>query len=70
VCDGVVAIRFKAGTSTVSLRRSKVDVNCHYTSRVTLHGLARHTMLSVSVTFLGSKMLAPMRAPIQFVRFG
>jgi hypothetical protein len=74
VCDGFVAIRIKSGTRTLSLRRSALDVECNYTSRVTLHSLsrlpARHGRLSVSVTFLGSKMLAPMRAPIHFVSFG
>jgi len=73
-CRGKVAVRFKAGKNTISLRRAKLRGNCTYLSRVTLRNFRRlrpgHGRLRVSVEFLGNAVQKPKAGPVRFVRYG
>ncbi len=73
-CRGRVAVRFKAGNNTISVRRVKVRGNCTYMSRVTFRNFRRlrpgHGRLRVSVEFLGNGVQKRRGGPVQFVRYG
>jgi hypothetical protein len=64
-CRGVVAIRFKAGQNTISVRRARLRRDCTFASRVTFRvprRFAGRRALRVRVVFEGNARLLPARA--------
>jgi hypothetical protein len=71
-CRGRVAVRFKAGRRTISLRTVGVSRHCRYRARVTLRARRLHgrKKLRVAVRFGGNAVLKPKSAPTKSVRVG
>jgi hypothetical protein len=67
-CRGRVAIRFKARSRTVRLRRARVRRTCRYRARVLVR--VRPRVLRVKVRFRGNAVLRPKSAPTRRVRAG
>lgn len=71
-CKGFVAVRFKSGSRTISLRRAAVGGNCRFSSHVTFHipRRVRRGHLRVTVLFSGNGVLSAKAGPAQTVAVG
>jgi PKD repeat protein len=71
-CVGVVTVRIKKRTYTISSRNVGLRPNCTYRSKVSLRSRTplRRGTLAVSVRFQGNASLLPKAAPTQTVRTG
>lgn len=71
-CKGFVAVRFKSGSRTISLRRAAVGGNCRFSSHVTFHipRRVRRGHLRVTVLFSGNGVLGTKAGPAQTVAVG
>lgn len=71
-CKGFVAVRFKSGSRTISLRRATVGANCRFSSHVTFHipRRVRRGHLRVTVLFSGNGVLSAKAGPAQTVAVG
>jgi hypothetical protein len=75
---GLVAVRYKVGTNTISLRRAVVGTDCTYKSTVTFKRSRlskfksftskKGLRLKVTERFLGDANLLPSGGPTHFVR--
>jgi hypothetical protein len=70
-CKGSVTVRARSGATSISAHGA-VNIACHFTVTVRLHGLklARHGSAQITTRYTGTTSLAPRSAPAHTVTFG
>jgi len=70
-CQGRMSVQVKAGSRTVSSRRTSVTPACTFAQRLTFadaRRFARRRSLRVAVRFNGNRFLLPKRVGVRSVR--